>query len=240
MSASRLHLVQLAGGQGLRAGGDVPKQYRRTSRGPLLGISLEAFLNLPGDEADVVSITITAAGDWLETLGEVFARIPAGGYRTDRAEPGRTRTESTWHALRRIAQEQDPQPDDLVAVHDAARPFASTDLLQRLVAAARKHGAAVPGIQVPDTILQRDPNEARARYLQRDSLVAVQTPQVFRWDRLFEAHAWAATQGASFTDDGGLVAQRGLDPVVVPGEVTNFKVTTDGDWRRALDCLSGL
>ncbi len=236
--ATRLHLVQLAGGKGLRAGGGVPKQFRRTARGPLLGVSLLEFLKLPADVAEVVSITITAASDRSEILAEVFDIIPDTGYHTSRAEPGDSRTESTWHALRRIAEEHDPQPDDLVAVHDAARPFATTGLLARLVTAALQTGAAVPGVPVPDTILQRDPGATTAHYLQRESLVAVQTPQVFRWDLLHAAHSWAAADGVTFTDDGGLVAHRGCDPAVVTGEIGNFKVTTDGDWHRAVDLLS--
>lgn len=237
-TAPRLHLVQLAGGKGLRAGGEVPKQFRRTARGPLLGVSLQEFLKLPAETAEITSITITAVAARSEILAEVFENLPDTGFRTSRAEPGRTRTESTWHALRRIATEQDPRPEDLVAVHDAARPFASTDLLTSLVAAALDHGAAVPGISVPDTILQQDPGTSTARYLPRQTLVAVQTPQVFRWELLHTAHAWAAQEGVSFTDDGGLVAHRGCDPAVVPGEDGNFKVTTDGDWHRAGDLLS--
>lgn len=239
MSAAspRLHLVQLAGGKGLRAGGEVPKQFRRTARGPLLGVSLQEFLKLPADIAGIASIVITAAGDRSETLAEVFEDLPAGGYRTCRAEPGNTRTESTWHALRRLADSSEPREDDLVAVHDAARPFASCDLLSRLVDAARRSGAAVPGVAVPDTILQRDPQGATAHYLARENLVAVQTPQVFRWGLLYPAHRWAAEEGLAFTDDGSLVARHGTDPAVVEGEVGNFKVTTDADWQRALGLI---
>ncbi len=261
----RLHLVQLAGGQGLRAGGQVPKQFRRTARGLLLGVSLREFLKLPAETAEIVSITVTAAAERAEVLAEVFTELRAAGWgaegsagagsvtgaegttgdepagnsgRIIRAEPGRSRTESTWHALCRIAEKQDPRPEDLVAVHDAARPLATADLLARLVVAARRQGAAVPGIAVPDTIVQQDPDAATVRYLPRETLLAVQTPQVFRWDLLHAAHAWAAAAGVTFTDDGGLVAHRGNDPAIVPGEEGNFKVTTDADWQRANALLS--
>ena len=136
-------------------------------------------------------------------------------------------------------------------MHDTARPFASAELLAAVTRAAAASGAAVPGVLVPDTIVQcfgcpdptsgpalsadvSDTAQARAaRYLDRASLLAVQTPQVFRWDRFHAAHLWAAEQGAHFTDDGGLLAVCGLDPVVVPGEADNWKVTTATDWERA-------
>ena len=75
-------------------------------------------------------------------------------------------------------------------------------------------------------------------YLDRSSLVGVQTPQVFRWDLFHAAHAWAAEAGAVFTDDGGLLAERGQAPVVVAGEQGNWKVTTNGDWLRAETLLN--
>ncbi|MBK6734714.1 MAG: 2-C-methyl-D-erythritol 4-phosphate cytidylyltransferase [bacterium] len=95
--------------------------------------------------------------------------------------------------------------------------------------------APAPGVPVHDTIVHSE--QGRARYLARETLLAVQTPQVFRWEQLREAHAWAAASHASFTDDGGLLAARGHDPAVVEGEIGNWKITTEGDWRRAADLL---
>ena len=63
--------------------------------------------------------------------------------------------------------------------------------------------------------------------------MAVQTPQVCRWHDFQAAHAWAAAEGRNFTDDGGLMAARGVSPVVVMGEQGNWKITTEEDWQRA-------
>ncbi len=230
----RVHLVQLAGGKGLRVGGETPKQFRITGRGPLFAVSLAEFLLLPADVGQVVSITVTAPATWASVVDEALDQLPPRG---QRAEPGSTRTESTWNALQLLSEKFSPKPDDLVAVHDAARPFATAGLLAQLVKAAAEAGAAVPGVPVADTILQITSGSSAADYLKRETLVAVQTPQVFRWELLYEAHRWAAENGRSFTDDGGLVAQRGTAPVVVPGEQKNWKVTTDGDWQRAADLL---
>lgn len=235
MAARALHLILLAGGQGLRAGAGelTPKQFRPTGRGLLFTVSLLDFLTL--DEvtghrpADTV---ITVSEPWRETAGDALADcdIP-----WSLASAGQSRTESTWNAVRQMAAEFNPRPEDLVAVHDAARPFASPELLARLCTSASESGGAVPGIAVPDTIVQS--TDDGAEYLERSTLVAVQTPQVFHWGIFEAAHAWAAGQGHEFTDDGGLMASRGHQPVVVPGEQDNWKVTTADDWDRAVAIL---
>lgn len=222
----KLHLILLAGGKGLRAGrsGQPPKQFRATGRGLLFTVSLDAFHQLP---TGIATVTVTVPDAWRETAAAALS-----GRSFQLAAAGDTRTQSTWNALQSLTQ-QNPDPADLVAIHDAARPFASADLLARLADAAGLRGAAVPGVPVADTILQKD-----GKYLDRSRLVAVQTPQVFRWDLLHAAHAWAADQDAAFTDDGSLLAARGCDPVVVAGEVNNWKVTSEDDWNRALELLA--
>ena len=236
MADGGLHLILLAGGKGLRAGvaGDTPKQFRSTEGGPLFAISLNEFLTLDRGEPFCPSdLILTVPDDWRKTAGDALENldIPWG-----LAPAGHSRTASTWNAVRELEARFSPRPGDLVAVHDAARPFASAELLVRLCrAAVSGKGAgtgAVPGVAVPDTIVQA--NEGAAVYLDRSSLLAVQTPQVFRWDLFRDAHSWAASEGADFTDDGGLLAARGHAPVVVAGEQDNWKVTTNGDWKRAV------
>lgn len=250
--APRLHLIQLAGGKGLRAttaGQEIPKQFRNIDGRLLLQISLEAFLCLPAAVASIVSLTVTVPDAWRHRAEHALEELALGGMSTPwrLAAAGPTRTASTWSAVHALQGSTDaesaPRASDLVAVHDAARPFATTDLLKRLVMAAAESGAAVPGVPVPDTIVQADAPVADAdsygaRYLDRATLLAVQTPQVFRWDIFCAAHAWAAAAGQQYTDDGGLLAKQGHDPQVVTGEAENWKVTTAADWQRALALLS--
>ena len=236
MASTPLHLILLAGGRGLRAGaGDpTPKQFRPTGRGLLLTVSLREFLSLEaGTGFRLTDAVVTVSDPWREAVGEALADCSVPW---DLASAGASRTASTWNAVRRMTDSFDPQADDLVAVHDAARPFASADLLARLAAAAARTGGAVPGVPVPDTIVQSTASDG-ASYLERSSLLAVQTPQVFRWGIFAAAHAWADSKGLEFTDDGGLLASRGHQPEVVPGEQTNWKVTSSDDWRRAADLL---
>jgi 2-C-methyl-D-erythritol 4-phosphate cytidylyltransferase/2-C-methyl-D-erythritol 2,4-cyclodiphosphate synthase len=234
MALPPLHLIVLAGGRGLRAGGDVPKQFRSAGGGLLLGVSIRTFLGAEAGDAAPVSVTVTVDPAWRDAVRADLAPL---GLDWIAADPGDHRTASTWNALEALRRAAAPAPGDLVAVHDAARPFAGADLLRRLAEAAAREGGAVPGVPVADTVVQRDGETAR--YLDRSLLLGVQTPQVFRWDLLHAAHGWAAATGADFTDDGGLLAARGHDPAVVPGEPGNWKVTTEDDWRRARERLGG-
>lgn len=231
-----LHLILLAGGQGLRAGGSdgIPKQFRQTERGALFAVSLREFQEpVAGARWHLASVTVTVAERWHEQVTPELAACSVPWYL---AEPGETRTASTWSALQALGKGGAPEAADLVAVHDSARPFATVQLLDTLSEAALRSGGAIPGVPVPDTIVQA--TGGPANYLQRDSLLAVQTPQVFQWDALRAAHDWAHDKGLAFTDDGGLLAARGHSPVVVPGEAGNWKVTTAADWERAKNILA--
>ncbi|MGD9549076.1 MAG: 2-C-methyl-D-erythritol 4-phosphate cytidylyltransferase [Candidatus Krumholzibacteriia bacterium] len=236
-----IHLVLLAGGRGLRAGGaggGPPKQFRRTGRGLLYRVSLDSLLKLDPDSGFRVAQVVVTAGDpWRETVAGDLTGCPVPWAL---APAGPTRTASTLNALEVLARGADlarPGKDDLVAVHDTARPFASAELLARLATAAIRQGGAVPGIPVADTVVRAGPDDAGVAYLPREELLAVQTPQVFRWAPCLEAHRWAAAADRDFTDDGGLLAARGLAPAVVAGEEGNWKVTTEADWLRARDLL---
>ncbi len=116
----------------------------------------------------------------------------------------------------------------LVAVHDGARPFADWQLIDRVVRAANTYGAAAPAIPVKDTIkvvrgglVEQTP--------QRDTLQAVQTPQVFDFDLLRGALAKARRDGAKITDDCSAVELLGASVRIVPGDERNIKITTAMD-----------
>ncbi len=233
-----LHLILLAGGKGLRAGrssgGDeIPKQFRPTGKGALFAVSLREFLKVSADQAwHLASVTVTAAPNWRAAVEAELSQLTVPW---QVADPGATRTASTWSASVVLKAAVKPAPTDLVAVHDAARPFATVKLLDALAVAALDAGGAVPGVPVTDTIVQV--TTGPAVYLQRESLMGVQTPQVFGWSLFEPAHRRAHESAAEFTDDGGLLAAQGHLPAVVAGESGNWKVTSAADWDRAEDLL---
>jgi 2-C-methyl-D-erythritol 4-phosphate cytidylyltransferase len=141
---------------------------------------------------------------------------------------GDSRQESTRRGLAAVLADA-----SVVVCHDAARPFASPALYDRVVAAVDGDArGAIPGIRSPDTVKDvRDGTVART--VPRDGLVLAQTPQAFDASALRAAHERAAEEGADATDDAMLLEAAGLAVAVVHGEEMNFKITTEADMRRA-------
>jgi 2-C-methyl-D-erythritol 4-phosphate cytidylyltransferase/2-C-methyl-D-erythritol 2,4-cyclodiphosphate synthase len=121
-----------------------------------------------------------------------------------------------------------------VLVHDAARPFCSTELVSRAIAACEKTGAAIPALEVTDTIKRVDAEGLVAGTVDRAELRAVQTPQAFAFDALLKAHRKAAAAGREdFTDDAALIEWAGHKVAVFAGESGNVKLTTEEDFAKA-------
>ncbi len=214
--------VIVAAGQGVRAGGGMPKQFQRIGGETLLRRTLSCFLGAPKvtfvqpviRSEDVDLVRVETAG--LNVLPPVFG--------------GGTRQASVRAGLEALL----PRKPDIVLVHDAARPFASADLIARAIAAAEKTGAAIPGLPVTDTIKRVDVSGSVETTLDRASLRLVQTPQAFAFPALVAAHRRAAEQGREdFTDDAALAEWAGMKVSVFPGEPGNTKFTTAEDFVRA-------
>ena len=146
-------------------------------------------------------------------------------------EGGHERVDSIARALEAV----DPECD-YVAVHDAARPCLSSDLVERVFQAAREHGAAAPGIKVADTLKRVGPDQTIVETISRDGLVAIQTPQAFRRDLLVRAYA-NRQRVPGVTDDARLVEAIGQTCRVVEGSSFNLKITTAEDLRLAAAIL---
>jgi 2-C-methyl-D-erythritol 4-phosphate cytidylyltransferase len=115
-----------------------------------------------------------------------------------------------------------------VAVHDGVRPCITAELVERVVAEARVHGAAIAALPVSETV-KRGADGWVTETVERNGLWAVQTPQVFRADLLREAHRRAAADGIRGTDDAALVERLGLPVRLVPGLAANLKITRPDD-----------
>lgn len=140
--------------------------------------------------------------------------------------------EERYDTVARALEVVDPSCD-FIAIHDAARPCVTTDLIDAVFAAAIAHGAALPGLPVTDTLKRAGADGLVRETVPRAGLIAVQTPQAFRRDWLEQAYAERSRVGEAITDDAQLVAAIGHPSVVVPGSPFNLKITTAPDLRLA-------
>jgi 2-C-methyl-D-erythritol 4-phosphate cytidylyltransferase len=122
---------------------------------------------------------------------------------------------------------------DLVAVHDAARPFVSPSAVQACVDAAARTGAAILALPARDTVKLVGADDSITRTIDRQTIWLAQTPQVFRSHLLRQAYEQAQRDGLVATDDAALIERLGITVCVVRGEATNLKITTPDDLRWA-------
>ena len=142
---------------------------------------------------------------------------------------GATRQASVRNGLEALAAD----PPDCVLIHDAARPFVSKDLISRVISALADQPAAIPGVAIADT-LKRVEDQRVGATIARSGLMAVQTPQGFRYDLIRAAHRRAAEeQIADMTDDSSIAEWAGLTVAVVAGDPENRKLTTAADLSAA-------
>jgi 2-C-methyl-D-erythritol 4-phosphate cytidylyltransferase / 2-C-methyl-D-erythritol 2,4-cyclodiphosphate synthase len=223
----------VAAGRGSRAGEGIPKQYRDLKGQPVLTRTLTGFLSHP--EIDQVLVVIHPDDrDLYEASIAAFAPLSAALLPC--VYGGDTRQDSVRNGLEALA---DSAPD-IVLVHDAARPFASSELIDRAIQAAQRQDAAVPGTPVTDTIKVIGSQSEVVSTPDRASLRAVQTPQAFRFASLLNAHRKAASEGLhNFTDDGALAEWAGLPVHVFEGEAGNIKLTHPTDFLEAERRLKG-
>lgn len=213
-------LVIVAAGESRRMAG-VDKIFTPLVGLPLIAHTVEIFeahpmvrslvLVLPPEKVEMGRSLAQERG-WRK-----LAAVCAGGAR---------RQDSVRLGLERLG------PTPWVAIHDGARPCAGTELLNRGMEAARETGAAVAAVPAKDTIKVVSPAGLVLKTPPRDGLWLVQTPQVFRYDLLMQAHG-AAQQDQNVTDDSELVEAMGNQVKVFMGSYDNLKVTTSEDLAAA-------
>ena len=214
-------VVIVAGGQGMRMGGAIPKQFMLLKGVPVLGRTLFAvYKALPAAEL-VVVLPVAEHGRWNVLCREYGVDVP---HRI--AAGGDTRCQSVRNGLAAVAPDR-----ELILVHDGVRPFVSKALTGRLLEACGKYPGAVPVVPLVDSIREVLP-EGGSRSADREHFRAVQTPQAFRAEVLRAAYAAADPQTA-FGDDASLVECAGYTIGSVEGERNNIKITTPYDMEVA-------
>jgi 2-C-methyl-D-erythritol 4-phosphate cytidylyltransferase len=222
MSAPDVGVIIVAAGSSSRTEGDELKQFRWIGGKPMLLHSLQTFQERTDVAMVVVVLPKKYAGDpppWLFQCDVERMLVSVGG---------RERSDSVRNGLEDLTDDA-----TLVAVHDAARPFATAALIDRVIAEARKGHGAAPGIRVVDTIKRADENGNVVETISRDGLWRIQTPQAFPREMLEKAYADAHDAGVAATDDASLLERLGQPVVIVPGSERAMKITSDSDFARA-------
>jgi 2-C-methyl-D-erythritol 4-phosphate cytidylyltransferase / 2-C-methyl-D-erythritol 2,4-cyclodiphosphate synthase len=214
-------VILLGAGAGRRLGAGEPKGFLPIGGRPILAVAAASAAASPL----VRGLVVTFPPGW---EGRARACIEALGTEARFVEGGESRQASVRAALAEV-----PGAIEIVAVHDAARPFAPPGLFE-VVLEAVDGGAdgAVPVLSVTDTVL-RVRGEVVEGAEPREKLALGQTPQAFRTTILREAHAKAEAAGASFTDDASMLRWAGFDVRALPGDPANAKITTLADLAQA-------
>jgi len=211
-----------AGGRSLRFGGAQPKQLVTVGGRTILDRAVSLFVGHPR----VDEVIVVLPSELMADPPECLRRAPGKPLRI--VEGGARRQDSVANAFGAIAERS-----ELIVIHDAARPFASADLVERTIGAAAEAGAAIAATAARDTVKQAERGLIRAT-LPRDTIFLAQTPQAFRRDVLRDALA----STADATDEAELAERAGHFVRLVEGEATNIKITTQDDIAVA-DAIAG-
>src|SRR4030042_4393217 len=214
---SKVSAIIVAAGAGKLFGS--AKQFALLRGKPVLERSLEAFEAHP--EVDEIVLVLPA-----EEGGARYGK--GGGKVVAVVRGGERRQDSVVRGFEKV----DSLPADIVLVHDGVRPLVSREVITRVIAAARKCGAAVAAVPVEDTIKEAAGGLV-VRTLEREDLLRVQTPQAFSGEVLDRALKKAREDGFYGTDEAALVERTGHPVVVVPGDRRNIKITTAADLKIA-------
>lgn len=219
----KIAAVVLAAGRGMRLRSKTNKPYLLLNGKPILLYSLEKFDACPQINTIVAVVNEDDVGFLKSEILDKHSfrkeiKLAVGGaHRQDSARAGVRALEA-----------------DLILIHDGVRPFFSLELVNKLIEAAKQHGAAVPAIKVKDTVRQLDRDGQLEAEFDRERLVLIQTPQCFSYSLLRYALDEATKRLAYFTDEAGAVwAISNIKPVLIEGEEQNIKITTAFDLKLA-------
>lgn len=211
------YVIIVAGGKGLRMGGEIPKQFLPIGGRPILMRTLERFREYSADLQIILVLPKDQQDYWLQLCKDYHFQV---NYRM--TDGGETRFHSVQHGLALI-------PDDaegVVGVHDGVRPFPSLEVISNCYETARTKKAVIPVIPVVETLRHMtEGTKPRGDYR------LVQTPQTFDIQLLKAANRQPYNDG--FTDDASVVETFGFDITLVDGNRENIKITTPYDLKIA-------
>lgn len=215
----------LAGGAGTRLGTDIPKQYITVGGKTVITYCLEVF----GSHPQIDAIQIVAHTQWREEIQEQMPEVVLKKFKGF-SNPGSNRQYSIFFGLQDIVQYA--QDNDIVIVHDAARPMVSSVLLTGCISACKEHDGVIPVLPMKDTVYFGDGKRITS-LIDRSKVYAGQAPEAFVLGKYYEANKRIIPekiQQINGSTEPAVMA--GMDIAMIPGEEGNFKITTQADLQR--------
>lgn len=213
--------VVVAGGSGIRAGGELPKQYQMIGGKPIIWWTLKAFVEHPGISWVQPVIGESHEGLFAAAAADLAVLPPVSG--------GATRQGSCRIGVEAL----EPHAPDMVLIHDAARPFVSAELISHVIAALDREEGVIPALPIVETV-KRAPGGIIETTVDRNALWTAQTPQGFRYRAILDAHRSAhMTHAENLTDDASIAERAGIAVSVISGRLENRKITTAEDVTQA-------
>jgi 2-C-methyl-D-erythritol 4-phosphate cytidylyltransferase len=213
-------VIVVAAGQGTRLRGRIPKQYQPIGGIPMVLRALRPFLSHPDVGQVVLALPpadASAPPPFLDgLLGDRLIVVAGGAARGDSVAAGLSALEATC---------------TVVLIHDGARPFVGRDIIDAVIAHARRGESAIAAVPLSDTVKEASANDSSwvTRTIPRERLWRAQTPQGFPRQVLTDAYAKAATDARPGTDDAELVERNGVAVRLVADSTRNLKITTPED-----------
>ena len=221
---SRLAVIIPAAGSGSRMGTHTPKPFLTLNGKTILEHTISAFAKVD----EVVDIRIATSVDWFDQVEAILNKFADDVESASVIEGGDERQHSIFNALQSL-----DNSIDLIAVHDAVRPFVSAELIRKCAHRASEVGGAIVAVPAKDTIKKLGDGFEISETPDRSKLWQAQTPQVFRADLLLEAYIKAREDDFLGTDDASLVERIGGVVEVIEGDRKNLKITYPIDLKVA-------
>lgn len=221
------YAILLSGGFGLRLGNVIPKQYIECNGKPIIAYALATLL----DNDNINEIVIVAANKWIPYISDWIDKLEMKK-KIYFAKPGDTRQLSILNGLEEIKKEEhhSESSEDMVIIHDAARPLVSNELINACLNIENEFDGAMPVLPVKDTIYYSEDGTVISNLLNRSKLFAGQAPESFRLERYYQAHKLLTNEELLDINGSSELAYKvGMKIKLVKGDPLNFKITDSQD-----------
>lgn len=212
--------VIVAGGKGKRMGSALPKQFLKINGVEILALTIEKF-----EKCSIVDeILVVVSNDEIDYCrSNIIDRYNFTKVKKV-VNGGKERFNSVYNGLKNCSKET-----DIVIIHDGVRPFVTQDMIKNSAECAKKYGACAAGVTIKDTIKLKDRENYIEKTINRDELIAIQTPQAFDYNLILKAYNNSIEKGIFSTDDTMLIEALHKKVRIIDGSYLNIKITTPED-----------